>query len=182
MRLQFILVTGFLLANCAPGWAQTLTAEAFVAQAHLGSPMMLAPARFALNASREALLPEKPEPQLTAATPPVLIARGHDDGSFFSRLPIEDTKTPFVTASGVGVLKFWQGRLELGGFESTVHMRSVEFGPPVSRSLPLNHDQAALGSSFSGDGVRLVLRLGRVARTTHEPQPWRLLLRDAFGN
>jgi len=55
-------------------------------------------------------------------------------------------------------------------------MQNVHLGPPGSGGLlPRAPDQAELATSVGNDGISLVFRFGRDARTTRQPQVWRCL-------
>jgi hypothetical protein len=140
---------------------------------------MRAAARFSPKASRAKLLPDKPTSNPTVMLAPVLIAPSSQPDRRLAGLQIEERETPFVTESSLPITAFWGGHLVLAGFESTVHMQSVQFRSPFTRSFPASSDQARLASSFSGDGIRLEIHLGRITR---QPQPWRLLVRAALAN
>jgi hypothetical protein len=175
MRHQVIVATGIFLVSCLPGYAQTLVSP----RIWPGRTVMRAAARFSPKASRAKLLPDKPRPNPTVLLAPILITPSSQADRRLAGLPIEERDTPFVTESSLPITAFWGGHLVLAGFESTVHMQNVQFRSPFTRSLPASSDQAALARSFSGNGIRLELHLGRIKR---QPQPWRLLVRGALAN
>jgi hypothetical protein len=179
MQHQLILVAGLLLSSCLPGEAQTLTAQVFLAQARPEPTMMLVralPIHFPSTVSPAHQPPRKPVAQgtvfFTPAYEPDRIGRAdacHGCRSVESWSRIEVIKTPFVTESRLMVVQFWRGRLQLDGIEGTLHMQNVQFGPLGSVGPPPSHDQAGLASSFGLDGIGVVFRFGRDARTTRQP-------------
>jgi hypothetical protein len=175
VRQQAIIVTGIFLVGCLPGYAQTHVSPRIWPE----RIMTRAAVAFPRNASRPMLLPDKPTPNPTVLLPSILITPSSQPDRRLASLPIEERDTPFVTESSLPITAFWRGHLVLSGFETTVHMQSVQFRSPVTRSLPTISDQARLARSFSGNGIRLEIHLGRITR---QPQPWRSLVRAALAD
>jgi hypothetical protein len=174
MRHQLILAVGLLLSSCLPLEAQTLTAQVFLAQARPEPTTMLAwalPIHSPPKVSLARRLQRKPVAQFTVLVTPAY----EPDYSLESRWLIEAIRTPFVTESRLVVVQFWRGHLELDGMQGTLHMQNPRFGPRGSVGPPPGHDQAGLASSFDLDGIGVVFRFGRDARTGHQPQLWRYL-------
>jgi hypothetical protein len=176
MRREVIVATVIFLVSCLPSHAQTRVSF----RIWPGTSTTRAAAPFSPKASRAKLLPDKPTPHPMVLLDPVLIAPSSQPDGMLAGLPTEDHDTPFVTESSLPIIAFGGGHLVLAGLlESTVHMQSVQFRSPLTRSLAASSDQAALARSFSGNGISLELHLGRIKR---QPQPWRLLVRAVLAN
>jgi hypothetical protein len=172
MQHQLILVVAVLLSSCLPGESQTLTTEVLLAQARPEPTMMLARASltpFSAKVSPTSEFPRTTVAQLTD------IPAYQPDRSLESRLQIEVVKTLFVTESRLAVVQFWRGRLQLDGFDSTLHMQNVQLGRSGSGGLPPSYDQAGVARSVGRDGISVEFRFGGGAQTRRQPQIWRCL-------
>jgi hypothetical protein len=163
MRSHLVLVFGLLLSSCLPLEAQTLATHVFLVQARPEPTTML------VRAAPADFLPRVPVPEFTN------IPAYKPDIGLENRLQIEEVKSLFVTESRIAVVQFWRGRLHLDGFDSTLHMQSIELGPSGSGGLPPSHDQAGVARSVGLDGISLSFRFGRDTQTGRQTQVWRCL-------
>lgn len=97
-----------------------------------------------------------------------------------SFLPVDAVKTLFLTRSTLPLIRFWDGRIQLEAFQST--LRSPNAQPSAFGNSMRNFAAARQGcpcgsGSAHLSGLNLSFRLGRDARTGHSPQPWRGLTR-----
>ena len=101
------------------------------------------------------------------------------DRSLDLRLSIEEVRTPFLTESHLPVAHFWEGRLHLEGFDSTVNPQNVQLGPSRFGLISLrdfrssSHDQAGVANSVALDGIALRFSFGRDAQTRKPTPIWR---------
>lgn len=175
MQQQLFLVVGLLLSSCVPGQAQTLTTQVLLARATPEPTPILVPASPSTLPSKvtpRSRLPQKPVAQSTLLLFP---AYTPDPNPEMSSL-VEEFRTPYLTESRIVVVQFWRERLQLDGFESSIHTQNPLLGLPGSGGLlPRTSDQAGVANSADLDGISLVFHFGRDARTTRQPQLWRHL-------
>jgi hypothetical protein len=172
MRKQFFTLLGLLLSSQVPAAAQ-ITAPGIVAPI-ARAPMAttpLAPASFLLT---QGTGNHKGQFSLTLA------------GAYARELnpdelsPMDETKTLTLTRSSLLLVQLWGGRMQVGAFQSTLHMRNVLLSP---------FDNGAVGShlaelSYPGvprsvdlSGLSLSLHFHRDAVTGRPVQAWRRMSR-----
>jgi hypothetical protein len=180
MQHPIILVALAILSSCLSGEAQTPATQAFLVPAHSEPATTLfrtSTPRIAPNPPLARYLPSGPVAQPTVGgisvyastySPAYEPTLGADYASYRSSQRgwprLEMVKGPFITESRGVFAEFWRGRLQLDGFDSTVHMQSVQLGPSSAGSLLPVHDQAGLNSSAHGEGISLKFNFGRDAQ------------------
>jgi len=94
---------------------------------------------------------------------------------------MEQVRTVFFTQSSLPLVQLWGGRLQLGVFQSTLHIRNAQLGPLSYRGM---QDFRGSLQGFAGgpgsvqlSGLSLSFRFGGPVRIGHPTQPWRRLSR-----
>lgn len=171
MRTHFILIAGLFLGTFFPAAAQTPRMRIILASetSRAAATPLFRPVR----TPSSAVLPDKPLPRASSA----LAGAYKADRSLASRVPIDVLRTPLMTESSVPIAHVWRG-LGFDFFESAYYSHSLQRGSPESgvafQSLrPRAKDQAALASSFQGDGLRLRYTFGRDSAASNPVQMWR---------
>jgi hypothetical protein len=182
MRTCFIPIAGLFLGTFIPAAAQTPMTRIILAST---TPRAAATLSFRpVRAPSSAALPEKPQPR----TAFLLAGAYKSEPSLASRVPIDEFRSPLMMESSVSIVHLWRG-LGFDVFESTSYSHSLERGSPESGVAfqdlrPITKDQAALASSFGGDGVSLRYTFGRGQPATKPVQMWHcvsLIVGDAHG-
>jgi hypothetical protein len=184
MRTHFILIAGLFLGTFFPAAAQTPRARIVLASARATPRATATPSFRPVRAPSSVALPDKPLPH--TAFP--LAGAYKPEPGLASRVPIEEFRTPLVSESSVPIVHLWRG-LGFDFVESTSYSHSLERGSPDSGVAfqdprPIAKDQAALASSFGGDGVSLRYTFGRGEPAAKPVQMWRcisLLVGEAHG-
>ena len=184
MRTHFILIAGLFLGTFFPAAAQTPRMRIILASATTRAAATSSFSFRPVRAPSSAALPDKPLPR----APSALAGAYKPDRSLASRVPIDVLRTPLMTESSVPIAHLWRG-LGFDFFESTYYSQSLQRASPESgvayQSLrPRAKDQAALASSFEGDGLRLRYTFGRDSAASNPVQMWRcvsLIVGGAHG-
>ena len=168
MQKRVLLTLGVLLSSCLPAGAQTRWTQLSLMQQR-PTPITLlaaAPTHLPLNTFVSAqLLGEGP------ARSSALPAAAYNRERTLELSPVEMVKTPFVRQERVTVVKFWGGRLLLGGVASTNRMENVLLGFSSSGGLPgprpftQGHPGTTVPHEGKNYGINLTFRLGRNAPT-----------------
>lgn len=160
MRNQFILAIGsigLLMVSCLPARAQTFANQIFLARSP-SEPMMLfrlPPPRYS---SPTLLLTINKPPKFPGHVTRISTATYAPGPSLESRFSIVEDRTPFVTESRVPVARFWGGRLQLEGFDTTCR-RYPQLSGMAHDYPPPTHDQAGMHRSFDIQGISLQFNL-----------------------
>jgi hypothetical protein len=95
--------------------------------------------------------------------------------------PVIKLKTLILTQVSLPLVQFWDGKLELEAFQSTLRIQSVQFGALGNGAMPDSRlpQQNSPGGSRSVhlSGVSLKFHFGRVGRTQRPTQAWRCVPR-----
>lgn len=183
MRTHFIPIAGLLLGTFFPAAAQTPRMRIVLASAtsRAAAEPSFRPVRTPLSA---AALPDKPRGR--TASP--LAGAYKAEPSLVSRLPIDEFRTPLMMESSVPIVHLWRG-LGFVFVDSTFYSHSRQRGSPESGVAfqdlrPVPRDQAALTSSFGGDGLSLRYTFGRREPAAKPVEMWHcvsLIVGDAHG-
>jgi len=96
-------------------------------------------------------------------------ARGHRLDQFS---PIEEVKTPVLTQATLSLTRFWDGRLQLDAFNSTLHLQNG-FGNGDGRHSSLSGQNIGYFRSAHLSGLRLSIRFGSDEQSSHMVPLWR---------
>src|SRR5580693_1244464 len=131
---RFCVLLGIFMASHVPAVAQTPAPQIVPAQVRVVPTVTLLRA-------------------VPTAAPATSFLRSQDLGRFpaqFSRAvagayesdhtlellpPMEQVKTTFFTQSSVPLVQLWGGRLQLGAFQSTLHIQNAQLGPLNYRDM-----------------------------------------------
>ncbi|MGC2331118.1 MAG: hypothetical protein WA581_06675 [Candidatus Acidiferrales bacterium] len=182
MQTRFILIAGLFLGTFFPAAAQTPRMRIVLASAT--SRAAATPSFRPVRVPASAVLQGKPLPR--ASSP--LAGAYKPEPSLVSRLPIDSFRTPLMMESSVQIVHLWRG-LGFDFVESTFYSHSLQRGSPESGVAfqdlrPITKDQAALASSFGGDGLSLRYTFGRGESATKPVPIWHcvsLIVGDARG-
>jgi hypothetical protein len=95
--------------------------------------------------------------------------------------PVMKVKTLILTQVSLPLVQLWDGKVELGAFQSTLRIQNVQFGAlgfPAMRDSGLSQQNFPGGSrSVHLSGVSLNFHFGRVEGTRRPTQAWRCVPR-----
>jgi hypothetical protein len=95
--------------------------------------------------------------------------------------PVIKVKTLILTQLSLPLVELWDGKLELGAFQSTLRVQNVQFGAlsyAAMPDFPLPQQNFAGGSrSVHLSGVSLKFHFGRVEGTRRPTQAWKCVPR-----
>jgi hypothetical protein len=95
--------------------------------------------------------------------------------------PVVKLKTLILTQLSLPLVQFWDGKLQLDAFQSTLRIQNVQFGPLGHGAMP---DSRLSQQNFPGgsrsvhlSGFSLTFHFGRVGQTRRPTQAWRCVPR-----
>lgn len=170
---RLFLTLAVLLSSYVPAGAQTRSAQLSLIQQRPAPITLVAAAPSHLP--RTAFSPAQPLAERPAGFTALLVAV-HDRNTLERLFPMEVVRTPFVRQVRMEVARFWGGRLQLDGFESTRYMENVQLG--LSGSGFRNpRGGAFVPRADSVYGITLRFRLGREGQTKARAEGWSCLAR-----
>ena len=103
-------------------------------------------------------------------------------GQVLERLsPVIKVKTLILTQLSLPLVQLWDGKLELGAFQSTLRIQNVQFGAlgyAAMPDFPLSQQNFPAGPrSVHLSGLSLNFHFGRVEGTRRPTQAWRCVPR-----
>jgi hypothetical protein len=177
---RFFVLAGIFLASNTPAVAQTPVPPIAPAQVRVVPAVTILrtvptslPATFFLR-------PQDPG-NSPAQFSRVLAGAYENDHSLELLPPMEQVKTVFFRQSSLPLVQLWGGRLQLGAFQSTLHLQNAQLGPLSYRGMQDSHDSlqgfAGGPASVHLSGLSLSFHFGGAARSGHPIQPWQRLSR-----
>ena len=166
-----ILRLGVLLSSCLSAAAQTPPTQVVLIREPSAPLLMLV--RVVPAQLPSAPVPSAPPAGKTLVGPTALLALAASPERGLKRLlSIEVVKTMFATESRVPIVQLPGGRLQLDGFTSTYHMKTLLLGPSG-----LGHPGVRAPRSAWVYGISLRFPLGRDARRDRRADGWQRLAR-----
>lgn len=170
MRKRLILRLGVLLSSCLSAAAQTPTTDVVLIR-EPSAPLRMLVRRV------PAQVPTAPVPRAAAETTrgrfTVLLTHvDSPDRGLKGMPPVIVVRTIFATQSRVPIVQLRGGWLQLDGFTSRYHMRSLVLGP-----LGLGHRDVGVPRTGRVYGICLSFMLGRDGQTERQAGGWRNLAR-----
>jgi len=126
---RFVVLIGMLLGCQAPGVAQTPPPQYVQAQERAAPTMAMLPTvSTALVVAPSTLLYQDPG-NSPAHFNRLFVGAYERDPSLGQLLPMERVKNLLFTQVNLPLLQLWGGRLQLGAFQSTLHIQNVQLSP-----------------------------------------------------
>jgi hypothetical protein len=180
MYKRFILLLGMFLGSHVPAAGQTPVAQIVLTQEH-GAQIMTTPRTVLIPLLTPSFLLSQ-DPGKFPAHFSVLFAGGYQrDPSLEHFSPMDEVKTLTLTQSSLPLVQLWGGRLQLGAFQSTLHIQNVQLGPlgygGMEGFRPTRQSYPGGPLSVHLSGLSLSFHFGDDARTGRPPQVWRRLAR-----
>jgi len=177
---RFLVLLGIFLASHASALAQTPVPPVVPAQARIAPTVTLLRILPATAPTASFLRPQDPG-NSPAQFSRVLAGAYENDQTLELLPPMEQVKTLFFRQSNLPLVQLWGGRLQLGAFQSTLHLQNAQLGPLNYRGMQDSHDSlqgfAGGPGSVHLSGLSLSFHFGGAARSGHPIQPWQRLSR-----
>jgi len=180
MYKPFVALLGMLLGSHAPAAAQTHATQIALAKEHVAPAITKFPTvATALPAS--SILVSQDAGNSLAHFNRLVVGGYERDPSMERLLPMERVKTLFLTQVNLPLVQLWGGRLQLGAFQSTLHIQNVQLGPlgyggTQGFRRPLQSFPGGL-SSVHLSGLSLSYHFGGDARAVRPTEVLRRLTR-----
>ena len=158
---RFVVLIGMLLGCHVPGAAQTPAPQSILAQEHAALTMTVLPTAPTALAAPSTLLYQGPGNSPTQFNR-LFVATYERDASLGQLLPMERVKNLLFTQVNLPLVQLWGGRLQLGAFQSTLHIQNVQLSP---LGYAGTQDFRSVQQSYSG-GPRSV-RLSGLSLSYH---------------
>lgn len=125
---RFVVLIGMLLGSHAPATAQTPAPQPILTQERAAPTMtMVSTAPTALAAPSSLLYQDLGKSP--AYFNRLFIGAYERDPSLGQLLPMERVKNLLFTQVNLPLVQLWGGRLQLGAFQSTLHIQNVQLSP-----------------------------------------------------
>ena len=179
IRKRFILLLGMLMGSPA-------------AAAQISAPRMasvqkpIAPVITVFRAESKALLAPSfllsQDRENTLARISLRFSGLHERDQVLERFsPVIKVKTLILTQLSLPLIQLWDGKLELGAFQSTLRIQNVQFGVLGNAAMPdvplPQQDFPSWPRSVHLSGLSLNFHFGRVEATPRPTQAWRCVPR-----
>ncbi len=180
MYKRFIVLLGIFLGSLVPAAGQTPTRGTALAPEHV-APIITMLRTVSAPVLATPFLANQDPGKSSAHFSYVFAGANERDPGMELLPPVKEVKTLFYTQSSLPLVQLWSGRLQLDGFQSTLHIQSVLLGPLAYGNMqgfrsPRQGYPGGLPSvHFSGLG--LTFHFGRDVRTERPTQAWRRLSR-----
>jgi hypothetical protein len=125
---RFVVLIGMLLGSHAPATAQTSAPQPIMAQERAAPPMAMLPTAPTALAARSTLLYQDPG-NSPGHFNRLFVGAYERDPTLEGLLPMERVKNLVFTQVSFPLVQLWGGRLQLGAFQSTLHIQNVQPGP-----------------------------------------------------
>jgi hypothetical protein len=175
MYKRFILLLGMFLGSHMPVTAQTPVPQIVLAQQHVVQIMTMHRAGATLTVAHFRLSQGPGEPPARFS---LLFVGAYDrDPSLEHLSAMDEVKTLTLTQSSLPLIQLWGGRLELGAFQSTLHLQILQLGPLGYGGMqdfrsPRQGFPGGPGSVHSS-GLSLSFHFGRDSRARRPTRVWR---------
>lgn len=176
---RFSVLLGVFLASQLPAVAQTPAPQLVPAQVRLAPTVTML--RTIPTAAPAASFLRSQDPGKSPAQFSGMLAGAYESDHSLELLPpMEQVKTVFFSQSSLPLVQLWGG-LQLGAFQSTLHIQNAQIGPLSYRGM---QDSRGSLQGFAGgpgsvrlSGLSLSFHFGGAARSGHTIQPWQRLSR-----
>jgi hypothetical protein len=177
---RFIVLLGIFLGSHAPAVAQTAAPQLVPAQERVASTVTMLRTVSAASPATSFLQSQDPG-KFPAQFNRVLVAGYESDPSLERLSPMEKVKTVYFTQTSLPLMQFWGGRLQLGAFQTTLHIQNVQLGPLSYRGTrdfrrPLQGFHGGRGS-IQVSGLSMSFHFGGDARVGRPILAWQRLSR-----
>jgi hypothetical protein len=177
---RFILLIGMFLLCRVSEAAQTAEQQIVPAQEHI-APVMTTLRTASISLSAASFLRSQ-DPRKSPAHFSLLLSGAYEpDHSLEHLSPMDKVKTLTLTQSSLPLVQLWGGRLQLDGFQSTLHSQNVLLGPlgygGIEGFRPSRQSYLGGPLSVHFSGLSLSFHLGRDSRERRPTQVWRRLTR-----
>jgi len=175
MYKRFILLLGMFLGSHTPVTAQTPVPQIVLAQQHVVQIMTMHRTGSALPV---AYLLLTQDPGKSPARFNLLFVGAYDRDTSLEHLSgMDEVKTLTLTQSSLQLVQLWGGRLQLGAFQSTLHLQMLQLGPLGYGGM---QDFRSSRQGFPGgpgsihsSGLSLSFHFGRDSRARGPTRVWR---------
>jgi|SRR6266850_978718 len=124
---RVVVLIGMLLGIHAPATAQTPAPQPILAQERVAPTMTMVPTASTAMAAPFTLLYVDPG-KSTAHFNRLVVGAYVRDPSLERLLPTERVKNLFFTQVSLPLVQLWGGRIQLGAFQSRLHIQNAQFG------------------------------------------------------
>jgi len=179
MYKPFVALIGMLLGSHAPAAAQTPAPQIILAQERVAPAMAMLPRVWTSTAlPAGATLISQDTGKSAAQFNRLFVGASESDANLEQLLPMERVKNLLFTQVNLPLVQLWSGRLQLGVFQSTLHIQDVQLGLGGTQGFRSARQSYCGGpNSVRFSGLSLNFHFGGDARAAHPTGVLRRLTR-----
>ena len=180
MYKPFVALLGMLLGSRAPAAAQSPAPQLVLAQERAVSTLAVLPT-VATAFTASSTVASQDAGKFPVHFNRLVVGAYERDPSLGRLLPVERIKNLYFTQVSLPLVQLWGGRIQLGAFQSTLHIQSAQFGPfdygGTQRFRSARQNNFGGPSSVRLSGLSLSYHFGGNARAVRPTEVLRRLTR-----